>query len=427
MPDVETANTEAKAALEEIKTLWTRDLKALQEKAHENGENLAEATKRDGMIKEQVDKVEAGIKLYEDRLAKLEVAAKRPSVTPSATLDNKADGLWVTYRKGAPSFEDTPENRDAARKAWATYLRKSRELMTPDELKLLSTQDNENGGYLVIPEFANELITELANVSPIRAVARVRTTSSNVWSIPKRTGRATGGWVGEGETGTESNSTYGRENIPNGKIFAFSRATQEEVADASFNLEQQIRADFVEEFAYREGIAFVNGTGLGKPEGLWTNASVLGVVQGDSATALTYQGLVRVSHGDAVNGDFNPQYLRNGRFLMSSTTLGSVRLLEDTAGQLVWTPNAAAGSPAMILGYPYSIVPDAPAIAGNAYPVIFGDIAAAYTIIDRVMFELMRNPYSEDTAGIVRFTAFKRVGGQVVQPAAIRKLKIATS
>lgn len=398
-------------------------LEPLKEKAHENGETLAEMVKRDALVADQFKTVTATLDELEGKLADVQKNAVRPG-SPAAQEESKTVEAWAPYMK-AIGAENTADMRASVQDAFMKYARHGTDVMTMDERKLLSTDDNTNGGYLVIPEFANEVIKELAMVDPIRGVARVRTTGSNNWSIPRRTSRAAGGWVGEADAATESNSVYGRENIPNGALWAYSRATNEELADNAFNLEEQLRMDFVEEFAYREGVAFVSGNGVSKPEGLWTNSSVLSTVTG-SATALTYAGLIDVSHGDSTNGDFNPQYTRNGRFLMSNTTLGAVRQLEDTLGQLIWQPNAALGSPPTVLGFPYSIVPDAPAIAGNAYPVTFGDIGAAYTILDRVTFEMLRNPYAEDKNGIVRFTAYKRVGGSVVQPAAIRRLQVST-
>ncbi|MEJ0097868.1 MAG: phage major capsid protein [Bauldia sp.] len=68
-----------------------------------------------------------------------------------------------------------------------------------------------------------------------------------------------------------------------------------------------------------------------------------------------------------------------------------------------------------------------PDVAGNAYPVAFGDFASAFRIYDRVALTLMRDPFTQATIGVTRFHARKRVGARVVRAEAIRKLKIATS
>jgi HK97 family phage major capsid protein len=68
-----------------------------------------------------------------------------------------------------------------------------------------------------------------------------------------------------------------------------------------------------------------------------------------------------------------------------------------------------------------------PDVAGNAYPLAFGDFSTGYRIYDRVALSLLRDPYSQATVGLTRFHARRRVGGAVVRAEAIRKLKIATS
>ena len=85
-----------------------------------------------------------------------------------------------------------------------------------------------------------------------------------------------------------------------------------------------------------------------------------------------------------------------------------------------------AGVPNTILGYPYVEVTDMPNIAGNAFPVMFGDFRRAYLIIDRVALSVLRDPYTVAANGNVRYLARRRVGGQVVQAEAIVKQKIAS-
>jgi HK97 family phage major capsid protein len=65
-----------------------------------------------------------------------------------------------------------------------------------------------------------------------------------------------------------------------------------------------------------------------------------------------------------------------------------------------------------------------PAMANAAYPVLFGDFKRGYKIIDRVGLAILRNPYIAAGSGTVRFHARKRVGGKVVMPEAILKMKM---
>ena len=71
-------------------------------------------------------------------------------------------------------------------------------------------------------------------------------------------------------------------------------------------------------------------------------------------------------------------------------------------------------------------VPDMPDVAAGAFPIAFGNWQRAYTILDRVVLSVLRDPFTQAISGNVRFIARRRVGGQVVLAEAIRKLKVAT-
>ena len=84
------------------------------------------------------------------------------------------------------------------------FLRKGKELLTEDETKVLTVSDDTTGGYLAIPEYVQEIIKAETEISPIRAVARVRQTGNISVQVPKRTGQFTAVWVGETETRSET-------------------------------------------------------------------------------------------------------------------------------------------------------------------------------------------------------------------------------
>ena len=84
------------------------------------------------------------------------------------------------------------------------------------------------------------------------------------------------------------------------------------------------------------------------------------------------------------------------------------------------------GAPSTVLGYPYKEATDMPDEGSNTYPVLFGDFSRGYMIVDRVQTAILRDPFTQATSGNVRYVARRRVGGQVIQAEAIRKLKCST-
>lgn len=415
MPD----ETSTQDPVEQLNTLWNRDIKALKARAEDEGKTLKALVDSDALVREQVKRIN-------DRMDEVETKMARPAhaaVEGAEAMTPQLKDLWAYYfgkdNQPAPMAEVTPERIAEAKTAFRAWLRKGEGQLAPEQVKALSTQVAADGGFLVYPEFAGEVIKDLTEISPVRQIARVSRTASNVWKAPKRTGLPTAAWVGEGDTDSDTQASYGLVEMPNGTMRATSRATREMLDDAAFDMEMQMREDFQESFGAAEGAAFVNGNGVLKPEGFMQDANVDGSSKTGSTSAITLSGLVDVSHG------LNSMYLGNARFVFRLTTLGQIRIIEDTSGHLIFLP-ATSGAPSTILGFPYTILQDMPAMASGAYPVAFGDFRRGYHIKDRVVFDLLRDPFSAKKQGAIEFTAFLRVGGQVVLASAIRKLQQAT-
>ena len=68
-------------------------------------------------------------------------------------------------------------------------------------------------------------------------------------------------------------------------------------------------------------------------------------------------------------------------------------------------------------------LPDMPSEGANLYPIAYGDFRRFYVLVDRIVMEMLRDPYTQATSGNIRFVMRKRLGGQVVLPEAVRKLK----
>jgi HK97 family phage major capsid protein len=111
---------------------------------------------------------------------------------------------------------------------------------------------------------------------------------------------------------------------------------------------------------------------------------------------------------------------------MNSQTLGTIRKLKDgSTGTFLLMTSGLGNSPSTtLLGRPVIECPDMPDIAGNAYPVAFGDFSQGYRIFDRLAISVLRDPYSVATNGLTRFHARRRVAGGVAKSEALRKLKI---
>ena len=291
------------------------------------------------------------------------------------------------------------------------------QLKGTEEVKYLRQSDNAQGGYLAPAEYINEIIKKITEVSPVRSVARIMNTSGKEINIEKRTGLVSGGWVGEGQTASQSNSTYGQETIKAEKLMVYTDISFESLNDSAFNMRNEITSDIAEDMAKIEGAAFINGNGVNKPLGL-LSASGVGETNSGSASALTGDSLY------AIQGEIPTGY--NLTWMFNRKTLNAhIRTLKDTYGQYLFVPSLGIRDiPNTVAGLPYVLANDMPDVSAGTFPIILGDYRKCYTIVDNVNFELIEDPYTQATNGKRRFIVYKRTGGQVVLTEGLRKLKI---
>jgi len=399
--DIKNAISDLGSTFEEFKKVNDSRLEMI-----EKGESTA-------YVDEKLAKMEAKMDSYEDINQKLTTAELNAD-----NIKSQIEKLETIVTRPNSGFES--KQVDEYMGAFDSYCRKGIEGLDVAEKKALTVSNDSTGGYLAPPEYVKELIKDITEISPIRSIARIRSTGSRSIQIPKRTGTFAAQWVAE--SGTRSETTgyqVGLEELPAHEQYALVDISEQDLEDSVFNLEAEMQSEFSEQFAKAEGAAFVSGNAVGKPEGFMTNSDVASIDSG-SNTAITGDNLISLVH------NIKSDYGRNGSFVFNRSTLAAIRKLKDTAGQYVFQAGMSlqGGVTNTILGQPYVEATDMPSIAQNAFPVAFGDFRRAYMIVDRVSLAVLRDPFTQATTGNVRYIARRRVGGQVILPEAINKLKV---
>tara|TARA_R110000822_G_scaffold89401_1_gene207100 strand:+ start:48 stop:1262 length:1215 start_codon:yes stop_codon:yes gene_type:complete len=364
---------------------------------------------------EKLSKLEAKMDSYEEMNQKLTIAEQNAN-----DIKEQVSKIETMVSRPDSGFES--KQIDEYVNAFDVYCRKGLEGLDVAEKKALTVSNDSTGGYLAPPEYVRELLKTVTEISPIRSIARIRSTASRSIQVPKRTGQFAAQWVSESGTRAETTGwNVGLEEIPAHEQYALVDISEQDLEDTVFNLEAEMQSEFSEQFAKAEGTAFVNGNMVGKPEGFMTNADVAEINSG-SAAAITADSLISLVH------NIKAEYSRNGIFVFNRNTLAAIRKLKDTAGQYVFQAGMSlqGGVTNTILGMPYVEATDMPSEGANTYPVAFGDFRRAYMIVDRVSLAVLRDPFTQATTGNVRYIARRRVGGQVIQAEAINKLKCST-
>jgi HK97 family phage major capsid protein len=299
------------------------------------------------------------------------------------------------------------------------------------QVKSISGAVPADGGYAVPQEIDALIASQLKDISPIRRLAQVVQVGSAGYRKLVATGGTASGWVGETAERPETDTPQFAEVAPpTGELYANPAASQAMLDDAQFDLEAWLAGEIAMEFARAEGAAFINGSGTDQPLGLLESPVSL---LGDATRA--FGTLQYVASGDADGFDDNPDEklidlvhtLKSGHrqgasWVMNSATLAEVRKLKTTDGALLWQPGLVEGQPDRLLGYPVVEAEDMPDIAEDAFPIAFGNFKAGYLIAERSATTILRDPFTNKP--FVHFYAVKRVGGQVLDSAAIKLLKI---
>ena len=400
--DIKNAVSEIGHAFEEFKKANDEKLEAL-----EKGQNV------DILVDSKLDAIEEKLNSLEDINQEITQAKQAQE-----GIKEQVEQLETVMKRPNSGYE--AKQVDETLVAFEAYCRKGLENLDDAEKKALTVSNDSTGGYLAPPEYVRELLKTVTEISPIRSIARVRSTGQRSIQVPKRDGQFSANWVAESASRSETTGyTVGLEELPAHELYALVDISEQNLEDTVFDLESEMQSEFAEQFAKAEGTAFVSGDSVGKPEGLLTNGSVSEVISGH-ATTLLADGLITLMHS------IKSEYSRNGTFVFNRGTLAAVRKLKDTAGQYVFQTGMSlqAGVPNTILGSPYVEATDMPDVGANTYPVLFGDFKRAYMIVDRVSLAVTRDPYTQATTGNVRYIARRRVGGQVLQAEAIVKQKV---
>jgi len=314
---------------------------------------------------------------------------------------------------GAQDYKQSEEY-----KALNLLVKGGRDAVSAEQKAILRTDNDTQGGYLVPTEMDNIILKKITEISPVRSVARVRTTSKKTLEIPSRKTIPTANYEGETAESDESNSTYGSETLTAYRLTVTVPFTVDMLMDSAFDIESEIAQDVAEAFAQREGNRFVLGTGAKQPEGFLTNAALVaaavdtagsGVIAADDLLRMT--GRLKVGY-DPIFG-FN------------RSTLATLRTLKGTTNDhYLWQVGIGPNVPNTLAGDPYVVMQDMPNIAAGNLSVVYGDFLRGYTIIDRTGMSMVRDEYTRKKNAIVELTFNRWNHGQVVQDEAFTLLKI---
>lgn len=266
-----------------------------------------------------------------------------------------------------------------------------------------------DGGYLVPEEYDSRLIDVLTEENIMRKLAHKITTSGE-HKINIAATKPAAAWIEEGGALSFGDATFDQILLDAHKLHVAIKVTEELLYDNAFGLENYIIDQFGKALANAEEDAFLNGTGVGQPLGLFAETG--GGTAAISTAALTADDVIKLVYA------LKRPYRKSAKFIMNDQTIAAIRQLKDNNGAYMWQPSLVAGEPDKFLGYEVYTSPFCP-----TDKVSFGDYSY-YNIGDRGTrsFKQLNELFAGN--GMIGYVAKERVDGKLILTEAVQILTI---
>lgn len=359
---------------------------------------------------------ESQIKSINEKLEELEAKSARPTLTTKSIKDTK--------------MENNSE-------MLATFARKGLEGLRAKAADVQISVDAQ-GGFSLPIEVSRNIIELQHERSPIRSLVGGISTSTTDYSQLVSLGGAASGWVGETDTRPNTGSPeLAKISAVFGEVYASPKAYQHVLEDSFFNVEAWLSGEVAREFSEQENQAFLTGNGTNKPVGIMngldtTSAYTAGdatrafgkyqVIKSGEATNLgaTSDAVINLLRSVVLNTKTG--YLANAKFMMNRATHNVLVDLKTTDGEYFLQRNITEAAASRIFGFEIVINDDMADIGAGTMPIMFGDFAAGYQVVDRVGVSMLRDPYSAH--GAISFYTRKRVGSMLLNTEALKVIAV---
>lgn len=272
-----------------------------------------------------------------------------------------------------------------------------------------------DGGNLVSTDLlAGSFIQSLENALALRQCGATMLTGLNGnIAIPRQTGGASHYWLAENGTPTESSATFDQIALTPKTVGAYSEISRKLLQQSSISTEAFVQNELAMRLALAIDFAGINGSGASnQPLGIMGVSGIGSVVGGTNGAAPTWGDIVDLETEAAADNAL----VQNMCYLTNAKVRGKLKQTEkaSSTAQFIWSEaNMLNGYSTVVSNQvPSNLTKGTSSVASG---IIFGNFA------DLIIgmwggLDLQVNPYSLDTKGAVRVTAFQDVDINVRHP-----------
>jgi len=391
-------------------------------------EYKAEIAKAEQMAKEAEDRaisLEKQFSMLRDNGRSADVSEKDDKALMAAMLrgaeyveaftrDEKGAAIYDSYIKGVASINvegvDVPKMVQFHKQAENLIARKAAE--TPS----LRTDVSLQGGVLLTPMQANEILRKAVAMTPIEQYAKNVTISGKSIQQPVHEQLPRAYFAGELEASTNSVPKYSMMEFAPVRQSVKIPVSMEMLNQTEYDIVGEVNSNAAKAFAVGLGYNAINGTGVKSPEGILNNDSVSKIYT-DATNAITAEDIIGV--GYHLKSAYNPTYFLN------RLVLKRIRLLKDAAtGRFIWSPGGDMnqGNMPLINGLPYvdtfTDLPTNTTITSGTAILVLAEMSEFYQITKNSNIFVIRDEISNASEAQVNFIFHRWITGNVRNPEA---------
>jgi len=352
-----------------------------------------EAKQKEEIRKQQLDEREKLLKKTSNAPIKPNVDEPDPDTRSQGPkfveyeIRNKYKRLQAQFRKEKSHLSTV----DYMNSAISVLCGNSRAILG-DETRALQADSDAAGGYLVAPEqMVFTVIETLDDMVFMRGLA-------TVYSLPNAVSLGAPvrevdmddiDWTGEiTSTVRDTGLTFGKRDLYPHPLSKEIQVSKKLVRVSQINIPDYIARAFGRKMGYVEENAFLNGSGVNQPLGIFTSSdsgisASRNVSAGNTTSAITADGLVNCVMNLRKQYRTRPSV----RWVFHRDAVKMIRKLKDGEGQYLWRMGLTESEPDRILGYPYEESEYAPNTFTTGLNVgIIGDMSF-YWIADSLAME----------------------------------------
>ncbi len=443
MPEL---NTEEK--LEQI----FKGITTVQETVNDNEKALSDRLDKtdqrlDAIDQEKVEKISAAVtKSMEDMgleksKAKFDEIEERQKAAEQALIEmRRGEGgednsqFLKDYQKSVQKYLRKGTLLDSASVEGITrdYIAKNTFGVDDAEIEMMTKAmvagSGPEGGYFITPDRSNRIVQRIFETSPVRGLATIETTSSDVWEVMLDDDEADAGVVGEVDPRNDTDTPQiGMVKIPIHEYYAQPKATQKMVDDAGFDIEGWLTRKVSTRIGRLENTDFVTGNSSLRPKGFLSYAAsadpevyergTVGQVDSGVSAEISADNVI------ALQNTLIEDYQARASWGMNRKTFTTIMQLKTEDGFYLLNPAILReGATKIMLGNEVTFMSDIPVVAADSLALVIADWAEFYTIVDRFDIRVLRDPYTAKP--YIKYYTTKRTGAAVTNFEAAKILKL---